>query len=195
MSAGLAAELRAEFDTGFAHLPSSSEDGRVDVLLLCVGEQERAIRLTDVAEVVSRPSLTPVPTRVPALVGLGASRGTAIAAYDLALLTGGQRQEPRWLLVLAADSGLGLVVSGLVGYRHLFVADGRMIPSGDRSDQGNQGGRVDQGGRDLRSGREGPAERDRRKRQAHLLDVPSLLDTIGQFALIPPTGNDLEPSR
>lgn len=132
MNTSLAAELRAEFDSGFAHLPRPSGDGQVDVLVLRVGEQERALRLSDVAEVCSRPPLTPVPTHVPALVGLGASRGLPIAAYDLAVLTGGQHQEPRWLLVMAADPGIGLVVAGLVGYRHLAATDGQLMPAPER---------------------------------------------------------------
>ncbi len=88
------------------------------------------LRLSEIAEVVAHPVLTAVPTTTPALLGLTAARNTPIAGYDLGLLLGRAPVAPRWMVLAAADPGVGLVFEHFEGYHRISLEDGgsqRMI--------------------------------------------------------------------
>jgi chemotaxis signal transduction protein len=114
-----AAAMRADFDSAFSRIPRQPQVDLTDVLALRIGDEPCMLRLTDAAEVVARPILTPVPTPVPALIGITACRGSPVAAYDLGLLLGRAPVTPRWLIVVAAEPGIGLVFQHFDGYHRI----------------------------------------------------------------------------
>jgi purine-binding chemotaxis protein CheW len=113
------AQMRAEFDSAFARPPAASAAELTDVLTLRVGEQPCMVRLSDIAEVSAQPVLTAVPTPIPELLGIAARRGSPVAAYDLGLLLGRAPVAPRWLILAAAEPGIGLVFEHFDGYRRI----------------------------------------------------------------------------
>jgi len=124
--------LREEFDHAFTDPVVLEKPSRVDVLTFKVGGESCAVRLSEVAEVSVRPALTPVPARSPALLGLAATRGRVVAAFDLSVLLGGSRTEPRWLLVPVEEPTIGLTFEHFEGHRQLVAGTpqpaARVIP-------------------------------------------------------------------
>jgi hypothetical protein len=118
------AQMRAEFDAGFAGVPQSDGADLTDVLALRMGDAEILLRLADIGELIARPALTRVPSTSPALIGLTASHDRPLAAYDLATLLGQAPGRPRWLVIVAAEPGVGLAFEHFGGYRRIPLAPG-----------------------------------------------------------------------
>lgn len=113
------AALRRAFDDAFLRPLELGREQGASVLVVSAGVRV-AVPLTDVASVVACPTITPVPSRDPALLGLGGVRGTIVAIYDLAALVGVDVASPRagtqrWLVLLAGDRTLGLAFDALEG--------------------------------------------------------------------------------
>ena len=70
-----AAQLRAAFDCTFALPPSLASPEFEDLLTIRVVGDPYAIRLGDIAEVVTDRSIVPVPAVTPDLLGLAGIRG------------------------------------------------------------------------------------------------------------------------
>jgi CheW-like protein len=119
--AGRAGEMRIEFDSSFARIPTQPQGDLTDVLTLRIGDAPCMLRLSDIAEVIRRPVLTPVPTGTPALLGITTGRGVPVAAFDLGLLLGQATVGQRWLLLLAAEPEVGLVFEQFDGYQQLAL--------------------------------------------------------------------------
>jgi CheW-like protein len=122
--AGRAAEMRIEFDSSFARVPTQEQTDLTDVLMLRIGDVPCVLRLSDIAEVIRRPVLTPVPTSTPALLGITTGRGVPVAAFDLGVLLGQDAVGRRWLLLLAAEPGVGLTFEQFDGYRRVALDSG-----------------------------------------------------------------------
>lgn len=95
--------LRDDFDSAFALSTVIARSSRVSLMLTLVGEQQVAVRMNDVAEVLVDPSVTTVPSESPYLRGLTSVRGTVVAVFDLqTLLFADEGKDPgresRWLL-------------------------------------------------------------------------------------------------
>ncbi len=114
------AELRREFDAGFAVPARVDERSRVELLLVRVGPDQHAIRLSEIRGLHSDRLITPVPGPLPELLGLVSLRGVIVPVYDLRLLLGySTGMTPRWL-VLAMPGPVGLAFEHLEG--HAVVA-------------------------------------------------------------------------
>jgi hypothetical protein len=118
------AQMRADFDSAFSRLSVQPTTDLTDVLELKIGDDRCLLRLSEVAELVAHPVLTPVPTPVPALIGIAACRGSPIAAYDLGRLLGRAPVAPRWLVIVAAEPGVGLVFEHFAGYQRISLGAG-----------------------------------------------------------------------
>jgi hypothetical protein len=116
---GRAAEMRTEFDLAFSRVPVSTETDLTDVLALRIGDEACLLRLSDIAEVIARPMLTPVPTSAPAMLGITAGRGVPVAGYDTGLLLGRSPVLPHWLVLVAAEPAIGLVFEHFDGYQQI----------------------------------------------------------------------------
>jgi chemotaxis signal transduction protein len=116
---GRVAEMRAEFDSAFSRSSVPSDTELTDVLALRIGDEPCLLRLSDIAEVIAHPVLTPVPSLAPALIGLTSGRGSPVGAYDLGSLLGRAPVEPRWLVLVAAEAGVGLLFEHFDGYHRI----------------------------------------------------------------------------
>jgi chemotaxis signal transduction protein len=157
--------LRTEFDQAFTRPVLLEKPDLVDVLTFRIDQEVCAIRVSEIAEVTVRPALTRAPARTSALLGLAATRGRVVAAFDLCSLLGGTPVEPRWLLVPAAEPTIGLTFAHFEGHRQVHPDDvptARMISAGVLIDAVRAlSGQNDQ------PGPSGPAGQNRHQDQQH----------------------------
>ncbi len=98
-----AAELRRDFDRGFAEPIRLDPVATEDLLAIRIGAQPYAIRLAEITGLFAGRKITRVPGGHAALSGIAGFRGTLLPVYDLALLLGhAGAQAPRWLVIAAA---------------------------------------------------------------------------------------------
>lgn len=97
------AELKRMFDQTFAEAPRSDASPTDDLLAISIGSDPYAIRLSEVAGLLSDRRVTWLPGSVPELIGLMGLRGALVPVYDLRALLGYPRGTvPRWFLITAA---------------------------------------------------------------------------------------------
>jgi chemotaxis signal transduction protein len=112
-----AAELRRGFDASFAAAASTGVAAGEALLAIAVGDRPHAIRLADIAELVTGRPITPLTGPVPELLGIIGLRGTLLPAFDLPALLGEVDPAPRrWLVVTAAAPRLALAFSRMDGH-------------------------------------------------------------------------------
>ncbi|WP_395408423.1 chemotaxis protein CheW [Pseudoduganella sp. UC29_106] len=101
--------LREQFDRSFALAPTPPAAGSVNFLLIRVGSERHAIRLTDISGLHVDRRITALPSAMPELLGVTGFRGLIVPVYQLAALLG-QRgvAAPRWLVLLRASAPLAL---------------------------------------------------------------------------------------
>jgi purine-binding chemotaxis protein CheW len=106
--AAVAAELRRQFDETFAAPVRQAVEDLQDLLALGVGGTGYAVRLGDVTGLVADRSVTPVPTAVPAFLGLVGLRGSVAPVWSLSALLGhgADLEPPRWLLLVGGQGGV-----------------------------------------------------------------------------------------
>lgn len=99
-----AAELRREFDRGFA-APPHIESLKDDLLAIRIGAQPFAMRLSEIGGLFADKRVTKVPGSITALRGIAGFRGTLLPVYDLPALLGSppSTQSLRWLVVAAVE--------------------------------------------------------------------------------------------
>jgi purine-binding chemotaxis protein CheW len=99
-----ALELRHSFDSSFSQPPPTEGAEFEDLLTIRVGEGSWALRLAEIAGIFADKTVTPLPSPVPALLGIAGFRAAIVPVYDLGTLLGhaGER-SPRWLVLAASD--------------------------------------------------------------------------------------------
>ena len=104
-------EWRREFDSTFAAPLRSAERNRENLVLIQAGGAALAVRATDITGLAKLPRITPLPSRVPGLLGIIAVRGVLFPAYDLAGLLGlsAGGSERAWVVFAKCETPLGLV--------------------------------------------------------------------------------------
>jgi chemotaxis signal transduction protein len=114
-----AAELRQEFDRAFSKARRSDEQRYEDLLAIRVGGDAYAVRLSEVAGVSAERKLTPLPSAVPALLGLVSFRAAIVPVYDLGALLGhSARENGRWLFV-AKQAPIAFAFGALDGHERV----------------------------------------------------------------------------
>jgi chemotaxis signal transduction protein len=97
------AELKRMFDQTFAEAPRSDASPEDDLLAVSIGGDPYAIRLSEVAALLSDSRVTWLPGSATELIGLMGLRGALVPVYDLRALLGYPRAPvPRWFLIVAA---------------------------------------------------------------------------------------------
>jgi chemotaxis signal transduction protein len=92
--------LRQEFDRSFAQAPRVEIEHVEKLLAVRLGNDPYAIRLAEIGGLYADRCIMPLPTPVPALLGIAGFRGQIAPVYDLAALLGYARQAPpRWLIL------------------------------------------------------------------------------------------------
>lgn len=99
--------LRHAFDHGFALPPPAAADELEDLIAIRVGGHPYALRLAEVAEILSRQKIVPVPTATRDLLGLVGVRGCLVPVFALATILGYPQAESaaRWLMLCRAGGG------------------------------------------------------------------------------------------
>ncbi|MFA5885486.1 MAG: chemotaxis protein CheW [Acidimicrobiia bacterium] len=111
------AELRRQFDSEFARAPQTESVPFEDFLAIRVGVEPYALRLTEVAGLVADKAVTRLPGAPPGLLGISGFRGEIVSVFDLRVLLGSAGGEPpRWLVLTAADSTVGLAFDQFEGH-------------------------------------------------------------------------------
>jgi len=98
-----AAELRRDFDRGFAGAPAIASEAKQELLAIRLGSRRLAIRLSEIAGLFADKKITPVPGAATGMLGIAGFRGSILPVYDLQrLLDLSAGEAPRWLVVAAA---------------------------------------------------------------------------------------------
>ena len=120
MTAHTAAQLRADFDRGFAEATQAAAASQQDFLAIKVDEHEHAVRLSEVAQLLPMAALAPLPGPLPSLLGIIGLRGAVVPVYDLRMLLGGAAtQAPHWLVVAAVEPQIALAFDNFEGHLRL----------------------------------------------------------------------------
>jgi chemotaxis signal transduction protein len=103
-------QLRRAFDRSFAEAPLRESEAWESLLTIRIGGDPYALRLLEVAGLFAGRVVTPLPTPVPALLGIAGFRARLVPVYDLRSLLGRARSEsaPRWMVSAAGDDDVCL---------------------------------------------------------------------------------------
>lgn len=110
--------LRQEFDASFAE-PIAQTDTRIERLLcFTAGGAKFAIPMAGLQAVAHCSSVTSVPSRVAALLGLTVVRAQILPVYSITHLTGIGEQSGtcHWLAILRGASPVALAIDTIEGY-------------------------------------------------------------------------------
>lgn len=122
------AELRLDFDRGFASAPDPTRPEVLDLLLIRSAGQRYALRLAQIAAVHAERRIVAVPSPDPKLLGLVGLRGSVAPVFDLALALGHPRgDEPRWLIELRSPKPCALAFAELL--QHLRLPASELSPT------------------------------------------------------------------
>ena len=111
------AEMRGEFDNTFATPPADPNEDRESLITIRVAGEALAVRTAHVTGLAKLRRIVPVPSRMPALLGITAVRGALFPAYDLATLLGfpATGNEHTWILFANRETPVGLVFDEFEG--------------------------------------------------------------------------------
>lgn len=113
-----AAELRREFDRSFALPPAGAAQEIEDMLAIRVAGDAYAIRLREIAGIVTGRKLVAVPATAPDFMGISGVRGGIVAVFGLASILGHGHaaDSARWMILCGADEPIALGFSDFEGY-------------------------------------------------------------------------------
>ena len=117
----MAAHLRQAFDRTFA-LPTSGASPEVeDLLTIRVAGDPYAIRLLDIAEIITERRVVWVPAATPDLLGLAGIRGGIVPVFGLSSILGYDPDPgaPRWMIICGSEDPIALAFSDFEGYLRL----------------------------------------------------------------------------
>ena len=116
-----AAQLRQAFDRTFALPPSGVSPEAEDLLTIRVAGDPYAIRLLDIAEIVTERRVVSVPAVTPDLLGLAGIRGGIVPVFGLSSILGygPDPGPPRWMIICGAEEPIALAFSDFEGYLRL----------------------------------------------------------------------------
>jgi chemotaxis signal transduction protein len=111
-----AAELRHQFDEGFAAPPPSPAATAESLLAIGLAGHPHALWLADVAGLFKDRRVTPLPGPVRDFLGVVALEGRLVPVYDLRGLLGyATAGAARWLVLVRAPEPLGLAFDSFEG--------------------------------------------------------------------------------
>jgi chemotaxis signal transduction protein len=116
-----AAQLRQAFDRAFALPPSLAEQEVEDLLTIRVAGNPYAIRLLDIAEIVTGRKIVSVPAVTPDLLGLVGIHGGIVPVFGLSSILGygSEPDAPRWMILCGTEEPIALAFSDFEGYLRL----------------------------------------------------------------------------
>jgi chemotaxis signal transduction protein len=112
-----AAAMRLAFDRSFASAPSACTAAFENLLMLSLGRDPYAIRLTDLAGLFHDVRVMRLPSDVHELLGVASLRGMIVPVYDLgALLDYPSTEAPRWMVLLPGSPRIALAFERFDGH-------------------------------------------------------------------------------
>ena len=116
-----AAQLRQAFDCTFALPPSLASPEVEDLVTIRVAGDPYAIRLLDIAEIVTERRVVSVPSVTPDLLGLAGIRGGIVPVFGLSSILGygPEPGSPRWMILCGSEDPIALAFSEYEGYLRL----------------------------------------------------------------------------
>lgn len=116
-----AAQLQQAFDNTFALPPSLTSPEVEDLLIIQVAGDPYAIRLFDIAEIVSGRRVVSVPAGTPHLLGLAGIHGGIVPVFGLSSLLGygPDPGPPQWMILCGSEDPIALAFSDFEGYLQL----------------------------------------------------------------------------
>jgi chemotaxis signal transduction protein len=109
--------MREAFDRSFAQPVGEQRPTPHHLLLVRVDDTPYGLRATDSIALAHDRKIVPVPSGMPALLGLCGFRGDALPVFSLAFLLGHAKKPARWIAVCArGGEHLGLAFDELDGY-------------------------------------------------------------------------------
>jgi len=132
--AGAAAALRGEFDRGFAAPPREEPRALEKLLLVRVGAEPYALRLSEAAALHAGHPVSALPSPVPSLLGVAGFRGRIALVYDLGALLGyPARAALRWLVLARSSDPIAFAFEAFEA--QLSVAPDEIVaaPRGERA--------------------------------------------------------------
>lgn len=120
---GVAEQMRAAFDRGFAEPPPPDAEEAANYLGIRVGAAAYAVALGEIGAVFADKRIAPLPSRAPELLGVAGVRGEIVPVFGLAALLGMPAGEDRsrWLM-LAAGGRAGFAFDALDGHLRIPVS-------------------------------------------------------------------------
>ena len=117
----MAAQLRQAFDRTFALPPSGASPEVEDLLTIRVAGDPYAIRLLDIAEIVTERRVVSVPAVTPDFLGLAGIRGGIVPVFGLSSILGygSDSRAPRWMMICGSEQPIALAFSDFEGYLRL----------------------------------------------------------------------------
>ena len=116
-----ASQLRLAFDSAFALPPSVASPPGEDLLTIRVAGDPYAIRLTDIAEILTERRIVAVPSVTPDLLGLAGIHGGIVPVFGLSSILGYAPDpgSPRWMVLCSSEEPFALAFSDFEGYLRL----------------------------------------------------------------------------
>lgn len=130
-----ASDLRDAFDRSFAEPPHEVTDEIEKLLGLHVGEDEYAVRLSEISGLLPEQTIVPLPSPAPELLGIVGVRGAIVPVYSLGALLGHGPTSSSlgWIMLVGADVPIGLAFEEFKG--HLRVPRSEISVAGDGASQ------------------------------------------------------------
>ena len=129
-----AADLRLEFDQGFAQPASVARDDAVSFIGLEIDGDAYALRVGDISGLFVDRRIVGLPGPLPELLGIAGLRGGIVAVYSVRRLLGYEEAggaAPRWLAHAGKGPSLGLAFHDFGG--HFRVPKASVLPSSEGS--------------------------------------------------------------
>jgi chemotaxis signal transduction protein len=117
-----AQDLKDTFDRSFAEPHREAKPEVERFLSIRIGDDPYAVRLNEIAGIVSNRKIIPLPTPLSHLLGLAGNRGVVLPIYDLAALIGYDANafvQSKWIVICRGDNPIGLTRLELEGYLEL----------------------------------------------------------------------------
>lgn len=116
-----ASQLRLAFDSSFALPTSVASPQGEDLLTIRVAGDPYAIRLIDIAEILTERRIVAVPSVTPDLLGLAGIHGGIIPVFGLSSILGYAPDPgtPRWMILCSSEEPFALAFSDFEGYLRL----------------------------------------------------------------------------
>jgi len=119
---GSAASLREQFDSVFAAPERLEHAATEDYLVIGVGADRFALRLSEVSGLLVDRKIVLVPSSTAALLGVVGLRGTVAPVYDLRVLLGyAPSGNPRWLFLARSSEPVAFAFDRFEAHRRLPV--------------------------------------------------------------------------